>query len=160
MLQAQQRTKSHSHNKIHTWLRRWTNIRTTQQTELWWMAPSETWNGSEVDEWTASHMEHPQVKWPLHQTRTTQHPRRSGDQRKLERVWETHRGRGQGCLANQAGVRDGHAEAQPRARLLHGHYRRLEVAGERRGGGRRGGRRVGGLWRKQSKRKVEEEMKE
>lgn len=67
----------------------------------------------------------------------------------LKGAWGTHRGCGQGCLANQVGVRNGHAEAQPRTRLLHGRYRRLEVAGERRGGGGRGGGRVGGLRRKQ-----------
>lgn len=70
---------------------------------------------------------------------------------------QTHRGCGQGCLANQVGVRDGHAEAQPRACLLHGRYRRLEVAGERRGGGGRGGGRVGGLRRKQKGGEIEKE---
>lgn len=63
----------------------------------------------------------------------------------VERWGGTHRGCDQRSLANQVGVRNGHAEAQPRARLLHGRHRRLEVAGERRGGGRRGGGRVGGL---------------
>lgn len=67
----------------------------------------------------------------------------------------THRGCGQGRLANQVGVRNGHAEAQPRARLLHGRDRRLEVAGERGGGGGRGRGRVGGLRRKQRGRKKE-----
>lgn len=101
------------------------------------------------------------VKPPLDQSRTTQHPRQSGEWERMGRFGSrgaTHRGRGQGRLANQVGVRDGHAEAQPRARLLHGRYRRLEVAGEGRGGGGRRGRRVGGLRGKQIKgEKIERE---
>ena len=69
----------------------------------------------------------------------------------------THRGCVQRSLADQVGVRNGHAEAQPRARLLHRRHRRLEVAGERRGGGGRGGGRVGGL-RSETKRKKEEKV--
>lgn len=99
-------------------------------------------------------MEHTQVK-PLDQSRTTQHPHWREEM--VVTGWGlsrggggggTHRGCGQGRLANQVGVRNGHAEAQPRARLLHGRYRRLEVAGQRRGGGGRGGGRVGGLRRR------------
>ena len=71
----------------------------------------------------------------------------------------THRGCGQGCLPNQVGVRDGHAETQPRARLLHGRHRRLEVAGERRGGGGRGGGRVGGLRRKEGRKEEKQRKK-
>lgn len=72
--------------------------------------------------------------------------------------WGTHRGCDQRSLANQVGVRNGHAEAQRRARLLHGRYRRLEVAGEGRGGGGRGGGRVGGLRGKQRRRKKVEKI--
>ena len=63
----------------------------------------------------------------------------------------THRRRGQRRLSNQVWVRDGHAEAQPRARLLRGRERRLEVAGQRRGRGRRRGWRVRGLREREKK---------
>lgn len=110
-------------------------------------------------------MEHTQVKPLLDQSRTTQHPHWRGEMELLgwglSREGGTHRGCGQGCLANQVGVRNGHAEAQPWARLLHGRYRRLEVARERRGGGGRGGGRVGGLrWKQRGRKKIEKKGSE
>lgn len=110
--------------------------------------------GAGADKQTVSHMEHTEVKLPRDQSRTTQHSQRREEMEVegwrfkhggLGRGGGTHRGCGQGRLTNQVGVRNGHAEAQPRARLLHGRDRRLEVAGERRRRGRRGGGRVGGL---------------
>lgn len=73
--------------------------------------------------------------------------------------WGTYRGCGHGRLANQVGVRNRYAEAQPRARLLHCRHRRLEVAGERGGGGRRRGRGVGGL-RGKRRQRMKERKKE
>lgn len=119
----------------------WTKYRTTQQTKG---APSGINKPYHI--WST----HTQVK-TLNQSRTTQHPHwRGGGGMGAS---GTHHGCGQGRLSNQVGVRNGHAEAQSRAHLLHGRYRRLEVAGQRRGGGGRGGWRVGSLRLKQGEEK-------
>lgn len=120
-------------------------------------------NGAGVDEQDCIYI------WSTHTGSShswTQHPARveNGEfkctgWRREGKGGETYRGCGHGRLANQVGVRNRYAEAQPRARLLHCRHRRLEVAGERGGGGRRRGRGVGGLrgkWRQRMKERKKE----
>lgn len=158
-------TNKHTHDKTtnsqrrkktkctHGWVSKIKDHTATKPAALKGWPRENPWEkGPGVDKQTVSHMEHTQGQAPGPDQDHTAPTHRRGGMGFWAGGWgggeTTHRGCGQGRLSNQVGVRNGHAQAQPRARLLHGRHRRLEVAGERGGGGGRGRGGVGGLRRK------------